>query len=129
MDHEVRPWKMALFHGLASWSKFHDLNSLKNQFTKLLGPSLGVNRMWTKSNDRALKNQCVDFFNICSKWGILKTKRRIKFDLTLVFSCLHLLFPNKKFIKKILSNNISLPLGPYLFQLKHLFCLSHRKIH
>ena len=29
---------------------------------KALGPSLGVNRMWTKKNDHAPKSECVDFF-------------------------------------------------------------------
>jgi len=27
-----------------------------------LGPSLGVNRMWTKKNDHAPKSECVEFF-------------------------------------------------------------------
>ena len=62
MDHEVRPWKMAFFHGSISWSNFHGLISLKKKSTKLLGPSLGVTRMWTKKNDHAPKNECVGFF-------------------------------------------------------------------
>jgi hypothetical protein len=47
MDHEVRTWKMAFFHGPTSWSNFHDTIFKKKQFTKPLGPSLGVNQMWT----------------------------------------------------------------------------------
>ena len=38
------------------WSDF-----LKNQFTKPLGSSLGVNQMWTKRNDHAPKSECADF--------------------------------------------------------------------
>ena len=60
MDHEVGPWKKAFFHGLTSWSDF-----LKKAIYKVFGPSLGVNRMWTKRNDLAPKNECGDFFNIC----------------------------------------------------------------
>jgi hypothetical protein len=40
-----------------SWSEF-----LKKIFTKPLGPSLGVNRMWTKRNDHAARSGCDDFF-------------------------------------------------------------------
>ena len=29
--------------------------------------SLGVNRMWTKRNDRGPESECGDFFNICPK--------------------------------------------------------------
>jgi hypothetical protein len=39
----------------------------KNQFTKPLGPSLGVNRIWTKRNDHASKSECAYVFNICPK--------------------------------------------------------------
>ena len=58
MDHEVRPWKFSIVRldGPISRSDF-----LKNQFTKLLGSSLGVNRMWTKRNHHAPKSECVDF--------------------------------------------------------------------
>jgi hypothetical protein len=37
VDHEVGPWKVASFHGPTSMVDF-----LENQFTKPLGPSLGV---------------------------------------------------------------------------------------
>jgi hypothetical protein len=49
-DHGRWPFFMVRFHGLIP----------QNQFTKLLGPSLGVNRMWIKRNDHAPKND--DFF-------------------------------------------------------------------
>ena len=46
--------------GPTSWSKF-----LRNIFTKALDPSLGVNQMWTKSNDHAPKVNVLifNFFN------------------------------------------------------------------
>ena len=72
MAHEGGPWKMAFFHGLTWWSNFHGPISLKNQLTKSLGPSVGVNRMWTKRYDHALKRECVDFFNIVSKGQLWK---------------------------------------------------------
>ena len=40
------------------WSNFHGPISLKYQLTKPLGPSLGVNQMWTKNNDHAPKGEC-----------------------------------------------------------------------
>ena len=48
MDHEIGPRKMVFSHGLTWWSNFHGPISLKNQFTKLLGSSLGVNWMWLR---------------------------------------------------------------------------------
>ena len=66
MHHEVKPRKIAFFHGPIS---------LKNQFTKPLGPSLGVNRMFTKKNDHAPKSECADFFfNICPKRAFKKNQ-------------------------------------------------------
>ena len=70
--HEVRPWKMACFRGPTlmvqlPWSDF-----LTNQVTKPLGPSLGVNRMWTQSNDHARKSECSDFFIYTHKKEVLK---------------------------------------------------------
>jgi hypothetical protein len=43
------------FHGPTWWSNMHGpIYFLRNnQFTKLLGPALGVNWMWTKRNDHA----------------------------------------------------------------------------
>ena len=40
MDHAVGPWKMAFSMVQLPWFNF-----LKKQFTKPLGPSLGVNQM------------------------------------------------------------------------------------
>ena len=39
------------------WSDF-----LKYQFTKPLGPSLGVNQMWTKRNNHTPKSDGASFF-------------------------------------------------------------------
>jgi hypothetical protein len=45
-------------------------DSFKNQFTNILGPSLGVNQMWTERNDHAPESECDDFLNICSKMAV-----------------------------------------------------------
>jgi hypothetical protein len=61
--------------GFLPWSNFHGpifVKINKNQFTKPLGPSLGVNRVWTKRNNYAPKIECVGFFNICPKRTILE---------------------------------------------------------
>ena len=61
-----------------SWSdcvvQLPQSDSLDNQFTKSLSPSLGVNQMWTKrKSDRVPKNKCADFsFNICPKRVVLR---------------------------------------------------------
>jgi hypothetical protein len=57
-------------------------------------------------------------------------KEKEKESLTLLCPSLVFIFtsPKKNSLKKY-YNNITLPLGPYLFQLENLFCLSHRKIH
>ena len=103
------------------WSSF-----LKNQFMKSLGPSLGVNWMWTKSNDHAPESECVEFFlSICLERTILKrekTKEKLKFDHSHVFYCLPLLFP-KNYSKCIIT--IFLCHVPCIFLPEHLFCLSH----
>ena len=103
MDHEVGPWKMAFFHGPTSIVQF--LKKIK--VTKPLGPSLGVNQMWTKRNGHAPKSECAIFLIICPK-------RVSKFDNFQVwpFSCLLLSsssLPPKKKSFKFYYNNISLP--------------------
>lgn len=47
------PWTME--DGLFPWSDFRGLVFLRNQFTKSLGPSLGVNRIWTERNGPCTK--------------------------------------------------------------------------
>ena len=51
------PWSDLIVQ--LSWSDF-----FLNQFTKPLGPSLAVTRMWIKNNDRVSKSECADFFLI-----------------------------------------------------------------
>jgi hypothetical protein len=77
MDHEVGLWKMAFFHGPTWWSNFHGLIEKIHQSTKLLGPSLGVNWMWTKRNDHAPKNESAEVFNICPKRVVLRKEIQV----------------------------------------------------
>ena len=56
---------MAFFHGPTSMVQFLK----KNKVTKPLGPSLGVNQMWTKRNGHAPKSECAIFFNYMPKKG------------------------------------------------------------
>jgi hypothetical protein len=66
-----------IFHGILPWSNFHGpISSKKNQVTKPLGPSLGVNRMWTKRSDHAPESECV-FLVYANKRVVLKI---LKFD-------------------------------------------------
>ena len=83
------------------WSDF-----LKNQFTKLVGLSLGVNRMWIKRDDHAPKVDVMMIFIFSmyvQKWQFWK---QFKFDCSLVIVCLH---SNNKFITTFLCH------GPCFF--------------
>ena len=91
LHHE--PWSQIMEDGLLPWSDlmFHLpwSNSLKKSIYKPLGPSLGVNRMWTKRNhDHAPKNECVDFFDIYAQKGWIRGKQ----SLTIFLSSLVLIF-------------------------------------
>ena len=77
--------------------------------------------MWTKRNDHAPKSECGDFFEYMSKRPAFIT---FKFDHSLVFSCLHILFPNKNIHKNFIGTTF-FAMGPCLCVLEHLFCLSH----
>ena len=70
------PCSRTMENSLFSWSNFMVqfpwFDFLKYQFSKLLGPSLGVNQMWTKRNDHAPKCEWADYFNICRKMVVLK---------------------------------------------------------
>ena len=95
--------------GQLLWSGF-----LKYQFTKSLGPSVIVNRMWTERNEHAPKRECYDLFNICPKEKFWKEKKKkeIKFDnyVVFIFSSLNI------FSFKIYCNNTSLAtMSPCLF--------------
>ena len=106
MDHEVIPWNMAFSMVQLPWSHF-----LKNQFTKLLGPSLGVNQTWTKRNDHAPKSECIRLFLIYVQKGQFWKKNQVWSLFCLVFSP-YSLPPTKSF--KFYYNNISMN-GPFCF--------------
>ena len=89
MNHEVGPWKTAIFHSSIWWSNFHGPISLKNQFIKPLGPSLGVIECGPKRNEHASKNECVDFCKYMPKKGNFETKKNQIWP----FSCLLLSLP------------------------------------
>ena len=93
----------------------------KKQITKPLGPSLGVNWMWTKRNDCAPKSEWVDFFYYMPKKGSFGKSS----SLTILLSSL--VFTSQKqfhwkFIITTFLCHVPLP-----FSTKTLFCLSHRK--
>ena len=124
MDHEVRLWRMVIFHGptLMVWSLE------KKQFTKPLDSSLCGNQMWTKRHDHAPKSECLDFFNRCLKKKDNFNKIKIKSRLTISLpSLVFVIFFFTKLKKKVLCHR-PLPFYFLLFLLEHLFCLSHRKI-
>ena len=113
MDHKVWPWKMGFFRVQLPWFYI-----LKDQFTECLGPSLVVNRMWTKKNDHAPKSECGNFLNMPKKGTF-----GIKIIQVWPFSCLVFIFSSPiPFIKKYF-NNISPPWALSFF----LFCLSLHK--
>ena len=45
--------------------------------------------MWTERNDHAPKCECADFFFIYVQKSAILKRKKIKFDHTLDFSCLH----------------------------------------
>jgi hypothetical protein len=53
---------------MSSWSDFLKL------VLKALGPSLDVNRMWTKKDDHAPKCECAEFFLIHAPKGQFSKK-------------------------------------------------------
>jgi hypothetical protein len=62
----------------------------KKLILRALGPSLGVNQMWTKKSDHAPKSEGANFLIHAQKGQFWKKK--IKFDHTLVFSWALLVF-------------------------------------
>jgi hypothetical protein len=69
-DHGRWTLSMVRVHGLTSMVRLH-----KKLVLRVLGPSLGVNRMWTKKSDHAPKIEGAHFFNTCPKRAILKKIR------------------------------------------------------
>ena len=61
-----RPWRRTMENNFFPWSdlmvQLAWFNILKKLIYKAFGPSLGVDRMWTKKNDHAPKSECVEFF-------------------------------------------------------------------
>ena len=108
MDHEVIPWNMAFSMVQLPWSHF-----LKNQFTKLLGPSLGVNQTWTKRNDHAPKSECIRLFLIYVQKGQFEKNNQVWSLFCLVFSSLHILFPQQNHSNFIIT--IFLWMGHFVF--------------
>ena len=49
-----------------------------------LGPSLGVNQMWTKRNDHAPKSECANVLRYAPKSQL---KKKIKFDHSPMQTC------------------------------------------
>jgi hypothetical protein len=85
LDHGRWTLSMVRVHGLTSMVRLH-----KKLVLRVLGPSLGVNRMWTKKSDHAPKIEGAHFFNTCPKRAILKKIRVWPFScLLLGFNCLH----------------------------------------
>jgi hypothetical protein len=61
---------------------------LKKSVLKVLGPSLGVNQMWTKKNDHAPKIEFADMFlNTCPKRAFLKKIQVCLFSWALLVKC------------------------------------------
>ena len=125
MDHEIEPWKMAFFHGPTFVIRFlktnHEIEPWKMAFFH--GPTFVIRFLKTtiyktfgpltkcKPNVDQEEWPCW-IFKYMPKMLVLK---RIKFDHSLVFPCLHLLFPQNHFIKKI--HNIIICHGPLPFSI------------
>ena len=95
---QFTPWTVKSDHGW--WWPFFMVrlpwfNFFKYQFTKPLGPSLSVERKWTKQMTIAPKSECVDCVKYMPTNGRFGRKIIIKLDHLFLFSCLHLLFPQK----------------------------------
>ena len=87
LDHGRWPFLMVWVHGPTSMVRL-----LENIVWKALGPSLGVNQMWTKKNDHAPKSECVGIFEYMLKRAILKKIQVWPFSCILLgFTCLHFL--------------------------------------
>ena len=128
MDHGRWPFPWSYLMVQLSWYDF-----LKKQFTKPLGPSLGVNQMWTKRNNHAPNVNVLIFLfylNICPKRASLRgdsgEREREKFDLScLLYSSSSLL--QKKFHQQKFSA-IFLCHGPLSFStIAPLLPLTHHK--
>ena len=73
------------------WSEFK-VQLIRSDFFKIvvmkaLGPSLGVNWMWTKKNDHAPKNERIDFVKYMSKKGNVERMFQVTIVLSFFTSC------------------------------------------
>lgn len=104
MKHEVGPRKMAFpWSDLVIQLPGSDFFG-KKKITKTLGPSLGVIWMWTTAPQKQI---VMIFFNECLQMALRKKNNKNNFNLSCVFSCLHLSSPKKPL--KCCYNNITLP--------------------
>jgi len=108
------PWSRTMEDGLCQWTWVHGPTSMVRLLIKLvlkaLGPSLGVNRMWTKKNDYASKSEDVDlFFNTCPKRAVLNENQVWPFScLLLGFTCLpFLLNVSKMWLANLLTTTFT----------------------
>ena len=72
LDHGRWLLSMVRVNGPTSMVQLH-----KRLVLRALGPSLGVNQMWTKKSDHAPKSEGADFFNTCPKKGYLEEKNQV----------------------------------------------------
>ena len=98
MDHEVGPWKMTSFYASTWWSNFCGSIYFIKNLQSLWAPHLGVNQIWTKRRDCALKNEYAQKINICLKRAFLKKNQNWSFICLLLASLLfiswfHLISP------------------------------------
>ena len=80
-DHGRWCLSMVRVHGTTSMVQLH-----KKLVLRAMGPSLGVNQMWTKKKDHGAKSGGGDFFNICTKKGSFQKSKLWPFFNRLVFT-------------------------------------------
>ena len=75
---------------------------LDTSIYKVFGPLNRCKQVWTKWNDHAPKCKCVYFYFYKYMSKKVSFEEKFKFDHSLVFSCLELLFPKDSFIQNLL---------------------------
>jgi hypothetical protein len=100
-DHGRWPFFMVQLDGSTFMVRFS-----KYQFIKSLGPSLGVNWMWTKKNDHAQKVDVLIFLKYTPRNGSYKTNQVWPLSCLLFgFTCLHFLLNMSKDVACKSSHN------------------------
>ena len=126
------PWNQTLEDGQFSW---YDLmvqlpwsDFLTTQFIKPLGLLVGVNIMWTKSNDHAPKSGCAEFLLTYVQkgqfWKNNSSSIVLLSPLVFIFSSHP---PPKKTHEKLIIIAFLCHVALFFYLPRHLFCLSHRK--